>query len=408
MLIHHKPRVMLTIVCVTCLGSWNPVSGVEPDDSNLPKIGPALQRYTPEQIEAAYAGRELPEAIRMYLTIVRGGRMSGDAGWFGPAQTSYDWRWLAAQHGISEDKAISARDFAGSPSQFQLLDRDHSGQISRDDLDWSSSHPWVVQSYQINRFVRRMDQTGDGRLNRAEWLAVFDRIGDGQTDMPFEVLRDALFSGGTGKTAPADAPSQETLVQGLFAGEIGSVHEGPAVGEPAPRFSLNTIQGDRTVALADLLGDKPTVLVFGNFTCGPFRSMFPAVNQVAKDLQDQAHFVFIYVREAHPRDGWSMDSNARAGIDVPQPRSYEQRCEVAAQCEEMLDPAMPLLVDHIDDTVGNAYSGMPARLYVIDPSGVVAFKGGRGPFGFKVDEMAQALTLCLLAHADGHGTTRSE
>ncbi len=51
---------------------------------------------------------------------------------------------------------------------------------------------------------------------------------------------------------------------------------------------------------------------------------------------------------------------------------------------------MPVLVDEISDPVGNAYSAMPARLYVIDTAGKVAYKSGRGPFGFKPGEMEQA------------------
>jgi hypothetical protein len=38
---------------------------------------------------------------------------------------------------------------------------------------------------------------------------------------------------------------------------------------------------------------------------------------------------------------------------------------------------------------------MPARLYVIDPKGIVAYKSGRGPFGFKPGEMEQALVMGL-------------
>lgn len=55
------------------------------------------------------------------------------------------------------------------------------------------------------------------------------------------------------------------------------------------------------------------------------------------------------------------------------------------------------LVDDITDTVGNAYSGMPARLYVIDKEGCIAYKSGRGPFGFKPEEMEQALMMLLLS-----------
>jgi hypothetical protein len=60
---------------------------------------------------------------------------------------------------------------------------------------------------------------------------------------------------------------------------------------------------------------------------------------------------------------------------------------------------MPLLVDEIDDRVGRAYSGMPDRLYIIDREGKVAFKSGRGPFGFKPGEMEQMLVMLLLDEA---------
>jgi Iodothyronine deiodinase len=59
-------------------------------------------------------------------------------------------------------------------------------------------------------------------------------------------------------------------------------------------------------------------------------------------------------------------------------------------------PAIPVVVDEIDDPVGHAHSGMPARLYVIDTHGNVAYKSGRGPFGFRVGEMEQALTMAVL------------
>ena len=54
------------------------------------------------------------------------------------------------------------------------------------------------------------------------------------------------------------------------------------------------------------------------------------------------------------------------------------------------------VVDDIADPTGNAYSAMPARLYVVDAAGKVAYKSGRGPFGFKPSEMEQALAMSLL------------
>ena len=51
----------------------------------------------------------------------------------------------------------------------------------------------------------------------------------------------------------------------------------------------------------------------------------------------------------------------------------------------------------LDWSSDNAYSGMSARLYVIDKEGNVAYKSGRGPFGFKPEEMEQALMMLVLS-----------
>jgi alkylhydroperoxidase family enzyme len=107
-------------------------------------------------------------------------------------------------------------------------------------------------------------------------------------------------------------------------------------------------------------------------------------------------FLAVYVREAHPTDGWRMPSNDRVGVAVPQPTTHEERTGVAAKCCEVLKTSMPMVVDEIDDRVGHAYSGMPDRLYVIGRDGRVAYKSGRGPFGFIPGEMEQGLVMHLL------------
>jgi hypothetical protein len=112
---------------------------------------------------------------------------------------------------------------------------------------------------------------------------------------------------------------------------------------------------------------------------------------------DRADFLAVYIREAHPLDGWRMKSNDRAGIKFRQPRSIGERIEVAGQCSSALKITMPLLIDRIDDAVAEAYSAFPDRLYVIDRDGRVAYKGGRGPFGFEPRDMETELILALLA-----------
>ncbi len=359
-------------------------------------VGPELEKVPIEDIEKAYEGRTAPEAIRMYLAIVKGSMMGAGDGWFGPAESRYDWDWLAKRHEIESDGEIESDKFKGTPALFERLDRNRDGKITADDLNWSERNPWVQQSYVVNRLFRKIDPNGDGKLAREEWLAFFDRASGGKDELTAEELRNAWLVGFSSSFNPGDAPSKEILLQGLFAGEVGSLQEGPKVNDPAPGFMLKTQDGKKTIRLADVIGTKPVVIVFGNFTCGPFRSMYQGVEDVYRRFKDDAVFLGVYVREAHPTDGWKMDSNAKVGVSVAQPRTYEQRTAVASQCHALLKPSIPLLVDEIDDPAGNAYSGMPARLYVIDREGRVAYKSGRGPFGFKTGEMEQALVMTLI------------
>jgi alkylhydroperoxidase family enzyme len=104
-------------------------------------------------------------------------------------------------------------------------------------------------------------------------------------------------------------------------------------------------------------------------------------------------FLGIYVREAHPTDGWRMKSNDNAGVSFAQPLTKIGREEIAAKCCSTLRMTIPLVVDDIDDRVGHLYSGMPDRLYLIDQKGRIAYKGGRGPFGFRPGELEQAIIM---------------
>lgn len=106
-------------------------------------------------------------------------------------------------------------------------------------------------------------------------------------------------------------------------------------------------------------------------------------------------FLAVYVREAHPVDGWSS-GNDPLTRDILQPKTDAERTKVATKCCAALHVTMPMVVDDLQDTVGHAYSGMPDRLYLIDRDGRVAYKGGRGPFGFKPGELEQALVMNLM------------
>ena len=121
------------------------------------------------------------------------------------------------------------------------------------------------------------------------------------------------------------------------------------------------------------------MLIFGNFTCGPFRSQAGNIEKLYRRYKDRATFLMVYVREAHPTDGWQMESNDRVGVSSAQPDLRGAGRGRPDLRRARLDLGFPMLVDTIDDAVGARYSGMPGRLYLIDRKGKVAYKSGPGP-----------------------------
>ncbi len=100
-----------------------------------------------------------------------------------------------------------------------------------------------------------------------------------------------------------------------------------------------------------------------------------------RDLYTQYHqkvqFLMIYIREAHPIDGWDMGSSNR----IYDPKTIEERRNVAGQCESALQYGIPTLIDEMDDAVMEAYAAWPERLYLISHSGRIVYQGGLGPWG---------------------------
>jgi hypothetical protein len=103
------------------------------------------------------------------------------------------------------------------------------------------------------------------------------------------------------------------------------------------------------------------------------------------------HFLVVYIREAHPEEGWIIPENRRSGLAVHEPGSDEERRAVASTCAVSLRLQMPMVVDRVDNAVASAYGGWPDRLYLIRSDGRIVFQGGEGPFGFKPDELERAL-----------------
>ena len=78
-------------------------------------------------------------------------------------------------------------------------------------------------------------------------------------------------------------------------------------------------------------------------------------------------------------------------VKVEDPINDKERQKVAKTCVAKLKLPMTTVVDKIDDKVGKAYGGIPDRLYLVDKEGLISYAGGRGPQGFKPDELEDAI-----------------
>ena len=110
-----------------------------------------------------------------------------------------------------------------------------------------------------------------------------------------------------------------------------------------------------------------------------------------QQYRDRAHFLVVYIQEAHPVDLWQVSSNEKDGVLFASPRSAEERVNTADMCVVRLAIKIPALVDDIDNRTERAYTGWPDRLYVIGTDGRIHYKSAPGPYGFSTSDLEAAL-----------------
>jgi hypothetical protein len=127
---------------------------------------------------------------------------------------------------------------------------------------------------------------------------------------------------------------------------------------------------------------------------------------------DRVQFLMVYIREAHPMDGWWFGggpmglmlkaSGSKVATEMYDPKTIEERRAAAGRCEAALQYGIRTYVDEMDDAVSKAYAAKPTRLYLIGKHGRVEYAGGLGPFGFKPSELGAAIKE-YLAREDDEG-----
>lgn len=180
--------------------------------------------------------------------------------------------------------------------------------------------------------------------------------------------------------APADRSEQwkDRLVVGSSAPEFKL----PLLDKIAKEERFEKVES-KTVSLRELCSTRPAVLIFGSITCPPFRGQLDGVNQVYEDFKDQAEFLFIYIREAHPDSVLSVvaDDGQESLLKISQAADLPGRKTSAAVCQRTEKLSLPIAVDDIDNSVGKAYAGWPNRMVVVGIDGKITYASNPAPGG---------------------------
>jgi hypothetical protein len=136
-----------------------------------------------------------------------------------------------------------------------------------------------------------------------------------------------------------------------------------------------------------------------------------SLRDLYRQYHDQVQFLSIYIREAHPKDGWWLGGGligkmVKTGIpetatDINDPQTMEERRKIAGQCEDSLQYGIRTYVDEMDDPVSKAYAAKPTRLYLVGIDGQVVYAGGLGPYGFNPGALKAAIETYLAQISQG-------
>ena len=86
-----------------------------------------------------------------------------------------------------------------------------------------------------------------------------------------------------------------------------------------------------------------------------------------------------------------MKSNLKDDVCYAQPKTLEQRVVIANDFIKRFKFPLPFGIDDMSNAANDAYAAWPERIYIIDESGHIAYRGGIGPFNYRPEEAREWL-----------------
>jgi Ca2+-binding EF-hand superfamily protein len=240
-------------------------------------IEAGLARAAGEALDRAWPTR--PEWAEMAIAILKEEPLEAGSGWFRRAEKRHDWRWVLQRFDADDDRDVEREELPGTGAFFERLDRDRDGVLTAGDMGETvggqrapALAPGGPLLEAATPLFRRIDHDSNGRVSREEILDLFQRADrEGLGFVTAEDLRDALTDAvlrSPLQPSPADLwmSSPWYWLHMLGSRQLGSLREGPRIGEQAPDFRLPTRDGTGEITLSASRGKRPVVLIFGSFT----------------------------------------------------------------------------------------------------------------------------------------------
>lgn len=137
--------------------------------------------------------------------------------------------------------------------------------------------------------------------------------------------------------------------------------DAPGPGDRIPRFDLPLLDGGR-ISTTDFTARKPMLLITGSYSCPMTASSDPVLKEMYEEFGQDIDFVMVLVREAHP------------GEHVEQPRTVEQKLDMARALKARDQLPFPIAIDDVEGSVHRALDKKPNAVWLTDPNGMIIYR----------------------------------
>ena len=233
----------------------------------------------------------------------------------------------------------------------------------------------------LRRAVLLHPASAEARLALGETLIAESNWADAKSDLEGTIRQWPEFGAAHARLADVytktgmknEAAREQSLAAKYKLPETVKGEPGPKRGTLAPLLQLPRSEGGGAVKIPNPESGKPTVLVFGSYSCPNFRTAAPVLNELSKTFGDHVSFLLVYIREAHSTDQWQSTINERDQVALAPVASVEQKHDYAMMCQRKLHLRFASVVDGLDNAAEQAYGAWPSRVYVIGADGRVRY-----------------------------------